>query len=156
SRGAADLRNLLNRSGEMVDLVGQIDALNEATSDLKAMQEVDRAAKPDIVPIAGQASIDQLWKQLEKEWQQTRDSFRTVAQAAGVSVSFTGTVGVRNAARSLAERGIITDVIASAMTDLSAQYQYMYRTTTARSEYLNENVLAAFTNAATRIRQSLK
>lgn len=42
------------------------------------------------------------------------------------------------------------------MTDLSAQYQYMTRTTTARSEFLNENVVSAYTKTATRVREALK
>ena len=67
-----------------------------------------------------------------------------------------GTVGVRDAARALAEKGVIRDETASAMTDLSAQYQYMYRTTTNRSEYLNENVVGAYSKTAAHVRQSLK
>lgn len=156
ARAAADLRDLLNRSGEMVHLVAQISALNEATSDLKAMQDVALASRPDPTPAAGPAELESLWQQLEQQWRETRDSFRAVAQSAGLSVSFIGTVGVRDAAKALAEKGVISDATARAMTDLSAQYQYMYRTTTARSEYLNENVLVAYTNSATRVRNELK
>ena len=77
------MRHLLDRSGEMVDLVGQISTLNEATTDLKAMQQVALAARPEAPPAVGQPTVDQLWKQLEKEWQLTRESFRSVAQSAG-------------------------------------------------------------------------
>ena len=79
-----------------------------------------------------------------------------MALAAGVPVSFIGTVGVREAANALAEKGIINEAIAGAMVDLSAQFQFMYRTTTDKSAFLNEGVATAFAKAAIRIRQSLK
>jgi hypothetical protein len=104
TRAAADLRALIDRSGEVVDLAGQIAALSEATADIKAMQQVAQAARPEPAPTVGQPTADQLWKQLEQQWQQTRDSFRTFAQAAGVSVNFVGTVGVRDAANLLVVR----------------------------------------------------
>ena len=156
SRAASDLRALLNRSGEMVDLVGQITALNEATSDIKAMQQVAQAARPEVIPVAGQASLEHLWQKLDKEWKETRESFRSVSQAANVPVSFVGNVGVRDAAKALVEKGLISEMTASGVVDLSAQYQYMFRTTTDRSEYLNDNVVAAYTKTATRVRQALK
>jgi hypothetical protein len=156
SRAASDLRALLNRSGEMVDLVSQITALNEATSDLKAMQEVDRASRPAASPAANSSTTEVLWKQLEKQWQDTRDAFRSVAQSAGVPVSFIGVVGVREAATTLTEKGVIDTATAAAVIDLSAQYQYMFRTNINRSEYLNENVVSAYTKTATRARLALK
>lgn len=156
TRAAADLRDLLDRSGEMVSLVGQVSALNEAMADLKAMEQVDRAGRPDAVSAPKQQDLDGLWKQLEKQWQETRDAFRTVARSASVPVSFIGTVGVREAAKSLVEKGVIDETTASAMVDTSAQYQLMYRTGTARSEYLNDKVLATYTATATRVRAALK
>lgn len=156
TRAASDLRDLLDRSGEMVGLVGQVTELNEAMADLKAMQQVAQAARPEPAPTVGQPTIEQLWKQLEKQWQETRDRFRAVTQAAGVSVSFIGTVGVRNAANALVEKGVIEPATASAMSDLSAQYQYMVRSPTYRSEYLNENVVAAYTRTANQVRGALK
>ena len=86
TRAASDLRDLLDRSGEMVGLVGQVTELNEAMADLKAMQQVAQASRPEPAPTADQPTIEQLWKQLEKQWQETRDRFRAVTQAAGVSV----------------------------------------------------------------------
>jgi hypothetical protein len=156
TRAASDLRDLLDRSGEMVGLVGQVTELNEAMADLKAMQQVAQASRPEPAPTAGQPTIEQLWKQLEKQWQETRDRFRAVTQAAGVSVNFIGTVGVRNAANALVEKGVIEPATASAMSDLSAQYQYMVRSPTYRSEYLNENVVAAYTRTANQVRGALK
>jgi hypothetical protein len=156
SRAAADLKNLLDRSGEMVGLVSQMSALNEATADIKAMQQVAQAARPEPIPTVGQPSIEQLWKQLEKQWQETRDRFRVAAQAVGVSVNFVGTVGVRDAANALVEKGVIQPVTASGMNDLSAQYQYMVRSPTYRAEYLNENVVAVYTKTATGVREALK
>jgi hypothetical protein len=122
------------------------------------MQEVALAARPDVVAVAGAApvNVDQLWRQLEAQWRETRDSFRVVAQTAGVPVSFIGTVGMRDAAKVLAERGVISETTAGDTSDLSAKYQYMYRSSTARSEYLNENMLASYTKSATRVRQELK
>jgi hypothetical protein len=73
-----------------------------------------------------------------------------------VPVNFIGTVGVREAAKALVEKGVIDETTASAMVDTSAQYQLMYRTGTARSEYLNEKVLATYTATATRVRSALK
>ncbi len=163
TRAAADLRDLLNRSGEMVDLAKQLSvlaqqlsALNEATSDIKAMQQVAHAARPDVPPAAEPADVGRLWSELEGQWQQTREAFRSVAQSAGVPVNFIGTVGVRDAAKALVAKGIISEPTATAMTDLSAQYQYMYRTTTERSEYLNENVIAQYARTAEWVRQALK
>jgi hypothetical protein len=49
TRAASDLRDLLDRSGEMVGLVSQVTALNEAMADLRAMEQVDRAGRPDAV-----------------------------------------------------------------------------------------------------------
>jgi hypothetical protein len=156
SRAAADMKSLLDRSGEMVDLVGQIAALNESTSDLKAMAEVARAARPDppVTP-AIQANTDLFWTQLEREWKEVREAFRIAAQNAGVPVNFFGNIGVRNAAKSLVEKGIIKDDIASAITDLSSQYQYMTRTSADRSDYLNENVVSAYSKTSARVRQAL-
>ena len=57
SRAAADLRSLLDRSGEMVDLAGRISALSETTSDLKAMQEVALAARP----VCNRRLIEPMW-----------------------------------------------------------------------------------------------
>jgi hypothetical protein len=156
TRAAGDLRDLLNRSGEMVDLVSQISALTEATSDIKAAQEMERAARPDSAQVAGEANVEILWSQLVKQWEETRDSFRAVAQSAGVPVNFIGTAKVREAANALAERGIINQTTAGAMTDLSAQFQYMFRTSPARSDYLNQNVVAAYTKSATQVRLALK
>jgi hypothetical protein len=156
SRAAADLKNLLDRSGEMVGLVSQIAALNEATADIKAMQQVAQAARAEPVPTVGQPTNEQLWKQLEKQWQETRDRFRVAAQAAGVSVNFVGTVGVRDAANALVEKGVIQPATASGMNDLSAQYQYMVRSPTYRSEYLNENVVGAYIKTASGVREALK
>jgi len=153
-RSAADLRDVLNRSGEMVDLVGQISALNQATSDIKVMQELAQAARPPVAT-ASLETAEQLWRQIEKQWQDTRDSFRAVAQSAGVPVSFIGTIGVRNAAKALTDKNVINDETAAAMTDLSAQYQYMFRTGD-RSQFLNDNVVVAYAKAATRVRQLLK
>jgi hypothetical protein len=156
TRAAGDLRDLLNRSGEMVDLVSQISALNEATLDIKAAQEMARTARPDTAPVAGEANVEVLWNQLVKQWEETRDSFRAVAQSAGVPVNFIGSAKVREAANTLVERGIINQTTAGAMTDLSAQFQYMFRTSTARPEYLNQNVVAAYTRSATQVRLALK
>lgn len=156
TRAAADLRELLNRSGEMANLAGQVAAIREATEELRAMQQVAQAGRPDLPASSGQADLEQLWKQLEKQWQETRDAFRSVAQAAGVRVNFAGSVGVRDAAKALVDLGRISEQTATAMADLSSQYQYMWRTTTERSEYLNQNVVAAFTTTATRVRQALK
>lgn len=155
TRAAGDLRELLNRSGEMVDLVSQIAALNEATSDIKAMQEVALASRSEAAPAAAPADIDRVWSALEQQWRETRDSFRAVAQSAGVPVSFIGTIGVREAGKALVEKGVISEATASAMVDTSARYQFLYRTTN-RSEYLNDNVLASYTKAATAVRQALK
>ena len=140
----------------MVGLVGQVTELNEAMADLKAMQQVAQAARPELIPTGGQPTTEQLWKQLEKQWQETRDRFRAATQAAGVAVSFIGTVSVREAANALVEKGVIQPATASAMTDLSAQYQYMVRSPTYRSEYLNENVVAAYTRTANQVRAALK
>lgn len=156
TRAAADLRDLLNRSGEMVDLVSQVAALSEATNDLKAMQQVERAGRPEVASQSGAISTDALWKKLEAEWQETRDAFRTVAKSAGVPVNFIGVIKVREAATALTEKGILDEATASAMVDLSAQYQYLYRTTSDRSEILNENALAAYIKSATRVRVALK
>jgi hypothetical protein len=156
TRAAGDLRDLLNRSGEMVDLVSQISALNEATSDIKAAQEMARAARPDAVPVPGEANVEVLWGQLVRQWEETRDSFRSVAQSAGVPVNFIGSTKLREAANTLVERGIINQTTAASMTDLSAQFQYMFRTAPARSDYLNANVVAAYSKSAAQVRHSLK
>ncbi len=156
SRAAADLRALLDRSGEVVDLASQIAALSEATADIKAMQQVAQAARPEPPPTVGQPTSEQLWKQLETQWQQTRDQFRAAAQTAGVTVNFSGTVGVQNAAKSLVEKGAIQATTANSMADLSAQYQYMVRSTSYRAEALNENVVAAYTKTAGQVREALK
>jgi hypothetical protein len=156
TRAASDLRELLDRSGEMVGLVGQVTALNEAMADLKAMEQFGRAERTNAAPAPEQQDLEGLWKKLEKQWQETRDAFRAVARSAGVPVSFIGTVGVRDATKTLMEKGVIDEATAGAMVDLSAQYQLMYRTTTARSEYLNEKVLATYTTTATQVRAALK
>jgi hypothetical protein len=155
-RAAADLRDLLDRSGEMVGLVSQVTALTEAMADLKAMEQFGRAGRADTALTPERSDVENLWKQLERQWQETRDSFRASARLAGVPVSFIGTVGVRDATKTLVEKGVIDAATAGAMTDLSSQYQLMYRTTTARSEYLNEKVLATYTATATRVRAALK
>ena len=156
TRAAGDLRDVLNRSGEMVDLVSQIAALTEMTADLRAVQELAQSAKGQPASMVATADLERLWKQLEKQWQDTRDSFRAVAQAQGVLVSFQGIIGVREAAKTLVTNGAISESTANAMVDLSTQYQYMFRTTTNRAECLNENVVAAYTKTATQVRQALK
>jgi hypothetical protein len=156
ARAAADMKNLLDRSGELVGLVGQIAALNEAASDIKSMQQFAQSARPDPHPTAGQASPDQLWQQIEKQWKETREQFRSVAQSAGVAVHFSGSVGVREAANAMVQKGIIQPSTASDMSDLSAQFQYLFRSATYRAENLNENVVGTYTKTASQVRQALK
>ena len=156
TRAASDLRELLNRSGEMVNLLAQVNAISEAMSDVKAMQEVERAARPEAAPTAAPDDVERLWKTIERQWQETRESVRAVAQSGNVAVNFFGNVSVRDAAKALVEKGLISQATAGDFIDLAAQYQYMTRTTTARSEFLNENVVAAYTKTATRVREALK
>jgi hypothetical protein len=157
-RAASDLRDLLDRSGEMVGLVGQVAALNDGLSELKAMEQLSRSERAPAARVTATAhqDLEALWKQLEKQWQDTREEFRAVARSAGVPVSFAGVVGVREAAKALQERGTIDETTASAMTDLSAQFQLVYRSPTARSEYLNDRTVATYAATAARVRAALK
>jgi hypothetical protein len=152
---ASDLRSVLDRSGEIVGLMGKLRGVSEGISDLKAMQELSRA-RQEAPSAGGDAEIGELWGEIEKEWQDTKEAFRAVAQAAAVSVSFHGTVGVRDAGTLLVEKGVIAEQTASGMTDLSAQYQWMYRTTTDRAQYLNANVVASYRRAAGEVRKALR
>jgi hypothetical protein len=158
TRAASDLRDLLDRSGEMVGLVGQVAALNDGLSELKAMEQLSRSERAPAVSVTAtpHQDLDTLWKQIEKQWQDTREEFRAVARSAGVPVSFVGVVGVREAAKALQERGTIDEVTASAMIDLCAQYQLVYRSPTARSEYLNDRAVATYAATAARVRAALK
>ena len=89
-----------------------------------------------------------------RSWQHPRSNERLAPRKSRRSTD--GNVGVRDAAKALVEKGLISEMTASGVVDLSAQYQYMFRTTTDRSEYLNDNVVAAYTKTATRVRQALK
>lgn len=155
-RAASDLRDLLDRSGEMVGLVGQVAALNDGLSELKAMEQLSRSDRASAAPATAEQDLDGLWKQLEKQWQDTRDAFRAVARSAGVPVSFVGVVGVREAAKALQDAGTIDEATASGMIDLSAQYQLVYRSPTARAEYLNPKSVEVYSTTAARVRAGLK
>jgi hypothetical protein len=117
------------------------------------MEQLSRSDRASAEPATADQDLDGLWKQLEKQWQDTRDAFRAVARSAGVPVSF---VGVREAAKTLQETATIDEATASGMIDLSAQYQLVYRSPTARAEYLNDKAVASYAATAARVRAGLK
>ena len=71
-------------------------------------------------------------------------------------VSFFGTVGVREAADKLISMGLLKEDIADEIIGLSSQYQWMTRTTSPKSKWLNNSVVQDFTKSVQTVLQAFQ
>ena len=163
------IRDMIEKTGEIRSLVVQLqqlsdglktvkerqDGLSESISQLKGLSETALLGKQTTGSLT-EADLAALWQRVIDDWTQVRDAFRRRAEAASVPVSFFGTVGVREAADKLISMGLLKEDIADEIIGLSSQYQWMTRTTSPKSKWLNNSVVQDFTKSVQTVLQAFQ
>lgn len=149
----ADARAILERAKEFPELVKLTKDLLENTSQLKAMSELNLASKTQPARLA--PDIEALWERVDRSWQEVRERFRAAARSEGIEMRFNGAVSVREGADALTAKHRIDEKSANLFVDLWGKYQWMTKTSTPQTEYMNENVVSSFERDAASIKELL-
>ena len=159
TQGVADLRQVLNQRGDLLDLFKTLTTINETVEILNARQALELSAKPAIslTDAVGSASVDELWKRIDAEWNKTKEALRQSAAANGIQATNigSGTVPLQKVTDALVSAGAIEEPVAAKIVDLSAKWQFLRRTPSDLAKVLNTSVADSFANDATLVRNHL-
>jgi hypothetical protein len=182
AQGVARLHELIGKGGELAtltdklgdikstlqDTAGQFNSLKREAADIKEMVEAlsikgqsselerlseQQQVQENDVPVL---TIDDMFAEIEKAWQQVKMVIQNKARAAGVSPYLMGTKGVSSTVKEMVDKTAITQRSAELAVALSAQYQRFYRTTSPREEWLTHQVYKSFLDAANETKRALE
>lgn len=163
ARGTANLKELLGKSGDIMSLVDHLAQVKNEASEIKGMLEAisirDKGKELQELATAGtetvQLGADEMFEQIRAEWSAIADAIRRLAKSAGVKSNLIGTVGVSATVDELASKGVIAQRAAEITKALSSQWQWMFRTTSPKGDWLNHSVFASFMNGAAQVKAAL-
>lgn len=164
ARGAANIHELLGRSGDISSLVDRMGELKNEAAEIKEMIEAisikDKGKELQELASASSAtsslSTDEMFEKISLAWASVKEVIQRKAKAAGVKSNMMGAKGVSATVDELVVQGAITKRAAELSIALSSQYQWMYRTSSPRSEWLNQQVFTSFLDGANQAKSALE
>ena len=131
-------------------------SIKDQSKDLEKLAEQSTAAA-DAAPVASSTlTIDQMFRELESAWQEVKRVIQGRAEGTGVRPYLMGTKGVTSTVDEMVTKGVITKRAADLAKAVSAQYQWFYRTTSPKEEWLSEQVHSTFVAAASEAMRALQ
>jgi hypothetical protein len=102
-----------------------------------------------------QIGVDEMFDQIRVEWSSIQDASRRLARSAGVRSNLIGTVNLAATVDELVKKGAMQERAAGLTKALSTQWQWMWRTTSPREEWLNHSVFTSFINGAAQVKSAI-
>jgi hypothetical protein len=162
TKGVADLRAVIERSGELTDLLKSLAEIQETVNDLQAAQETalivrSTAIKPSAISATNAKA---LWQVIDEQWEQTKNALRNVAEDRAVPTAQVRAIGqgtgpLQRVTDALTVAGAIKSEVADKIVGLSKRWHWMRRTTLPQEQYLDEAVVENFKSDAISIREQL-
>lgn len=168
ARGASNLKEVLGKGGDVITLMERIKELKSEAAEIKEMLEAisikdkskqlteltehvaaDEQNGPEAI------NTDEMFKRIESAWQEVRDIIQRKSDAVGVKAYMMGTKGVRSTVDQLVDKGAITKRAAELAAAVSSQYQWMFRTSSPREDWLTSDVFESYMKAANEAKAAL-
>lgn len=182
AQGITKLYDLLGKGGEVATLMDRLnevkarsDEVTKRLTDLKTeagsikemletlsikdqSKELVILAEQSAAPDNGAApiSLDDMFSRIEDAWQSVKTAIQLKAKPVGVTPYLMGTKGVASTLGELVEKGAITKRSADLAKAVSAQYQWFYRTSSPREDWLTQQVYSSFLEAADEAKKALE
>jgi len=175
AKGATHLNEALGKGGDVVSLLdrlvevqGAVDRMKDEVEETKGMLEAisirdkvgdlralasqnPNLARPGASPLA----TDEMYQGIEAAWREVADVIRRISLAADVKSNLTGTKGVSATLDALLSRGAISSQAADLTKALSSQWQWIWRTTAPREDWLSHQVFTSFVDGAKQAKELL-
>ena len=164
ARGATNIHALLGRGVDIATLVDRMVELKKEAVDIKEMLEAisikDKGRElQDLAsasPEGAQLTADEMFEKRSTAWTGVKEMIQRKAKSAGVRSNMMGAKGVTSTVEDLVAQGAITKRAAELSSALSSQYQWMYRTSSPREEWLNHQVFTSFVEGAKQAKVALE
>lgn len=153
SENPEDLIKLLEHVKELQGNVRETRDMLEAISikdkskELEALTEAK--ANVDLAP-------DEMFAKIQLEWTSIVDLIRRIGRATNVKTNLIGNVGVGKSLDDLVTANAVSLRAAELVKALSSQWQWMFRTTSPREEWLTSQTFTSFVKVAGQAKAALK
>lgn len=168
-----NVRWLANNSEKIEDLVSKLTVAATTMKELKGVQEevLDKVSliqgQQEIIgvgdghfpkgPTLQQSDVDAdaLFRGIREQWDSVKEAITTVAKRSNVPTNFIGTIGVTNTVDNLKSAGAIPVDVSLLIKDLSSRWQWMFRTSKPKNEWLNCSVAQTFAADVADVKRAL-
>lgn len=154
----ASLEGYSGRVSELKDEVTAVKGMLETLSIKDQGKELEKLTEQSGAAENGSPtlSLEEMFKQIEDAWAGVRTAIQAKATACGVTPYLMGTKGVSGTLEQMVEKGAITKRSADLTRAVSAQWQWIYRTSSPMEDWLSQQVHSSFLEAAEKARKALE
>lgn len=172
AKAAVAIKDLLGKGGELISLTERMGDVKKEAADIKQMLEAinikdkgrELQALTENEPLEtnskqieiAQLSVDEMFEKIANSWAGVQEVIRRKATTVGVRPNFMGTKGVSSTVGQILEKGGITARAATLAEAVSSQWQWIYRTSSPREEWLTDQVFRSFIDAAEQAKIALE
>ena len=146
---AANMKDLKGVQEELLDKVAMLQGQQEVLGNIGDNTQINSTTNPS------DDELEQLWAIIKSGWEDTKSIIAHIAKSTRVQPIFIGTVGVTKTVDALIDENALTKDAARMIKDLSARWQWMFRTSKPKKEWLTEQVALQFKNDVTDVAKAL-
>ena len=141
---------------EVIALSAKLDEIQEGLSDIQGQQSITISSKVhEETPAGADGNLDELFGKVRAAWDETKTIVAAIGDKFDVDVSFSGNKGISETVEALKAKNVAFDKVGEQLKDLGRQWQWMYRTSTPREDWLTESAVDTFLTANKRARAEL-
>lgn len=169
AKGASHLNQALGKGGDVVTLLERLGEVKAEAAQIKEMLETisikdkgkelqelaSQTASSAGVAAQSELSVQEMYEKIEAAWKEVAQVIRNKASAANIKSNLIGTKGVSATMDALLTKGAISNRAAELTKALSSQWQWIFRTTAPREEWLSQQVFTSFIEGANQAKKSL-
>lgn len=169
AKGASHLNEALGKGGDVITLLERLSEVKGEAAQIKEMLEAisikdkgkelqelaSQTASSAGVDAQSDLSVQEMYERIETAWKDVAQLIRNKAATANVRSNLIGTKGVSATLDALLSKGAISNHAGELTKALSSQWQWIFRTTAPREEWLNQQVFTSFVEGANQAKKSL-